>query len=76
MNKKTINGEEIFQIPSHSMTIGYSSSGYTLMYGCGGDFTAWETATPADEICVVSGFAKGTFFFLSGNTDTAVIIQY
>lgn len=76
MNQKIINGEEVFQIPSHSMTIGFSSSGYTLMYGCGNDFTAWSEATPSNEVCIVSGFAKGTYFYLSGNTDNSVIIQY
>lgn len=73
----TINGEQKFQILAHSMTIGHSSSGYTLMYGSGdGSYTAWGEATPSNETCIVSNFAKGTYFYLSGNTDTNVIIQY
>lgn len=72
---KTINNEDVFQIMAHSMTIGYSDSGYTLMYGCGNDFTAYTDSTPANEVCIVNGFAKGTYFYLSGNTGS-VIIEY
>lgn len=73
--KQTITGEQVFQITqSHSMTIGYSESGYTLMYGAGdGNFTAWEESTPSNEVCMVVNFAKGTYFYLAGNTGNVVI---
>jgi len=74
MNKITISGEQVFQILAHSMTIGQSTSGYTLMYSAGDNkFTAWSEATPANETCIVNNFAKGTSFYLSGNTDNVII---
>ena len=77
MNQKVIKGEEIFQVLAHSMTIGYSSSGYTLNYSSDGtNFTAWSDATSANEVCIVNDFAKGTYFKLAGNTDNNVIITF
>lgn len=74
MNQKIINGEQKFQILAHSMVIGQTTSGYTLMYSAGDDkFTAWSEATPANETCIVNNFAKGTSFYLSGNTDNVII---
>lgn len=74
MNQFTISGETQFQVLAHSMVIGHSTSGYTLMYSAGDDkFTAWSEATPANETCIVNNFAKGTSFYLSGNTDNVII---
>lgn len=73
---KKITGEQEFQVLAHSMTIGFSESGYTLMYGSGdGNFTAWEESTDANTVCMVVNFAKGTYFYLKNNVGE-VTIQY
>jgi hypothetical protein len=76
MNTMKISGETPFSVLAHSFSVGYSSSGYTLMYSAGDDnFTAWSAATPNNETLIVNGIAKGMVFKLSGNTDE-VIIKY
>lgn len=70
----TVTGEKPFSIMAHSFVISASGQGYTLMYSANGNgFTAWEEATPANEVLVVNDIAKGMVFYLSGNTDTVEI---
>lgn len=69
-----ITGEKPFGVPAHSFAVSPSQSGYTLMYSANGNgFTAWEEATPANEVLVVNDIAKNMVFYLSGNTDTVEI---
>ena len=69
-----VTSEQVFQILAHSMVIGGAESQYTLMFGSGdGNFTAWDEACPANEACMVSNFAKGTYFYLDGNTGDVII---
>lgn len=69
-----VTGEQKFQVLAHSMTIGYSESGYTLCYGAGdGNFTEWDEATSANEVCMVVNFAKGTYFYLKNNVGEVTI---
>lgn len=73
---KVINGEQQFQVPAHSFSVGFTA-GYTLQYSADGkDFTAWSAATPANEVLVVNGVGKDMWFKLSGNTTTATTINY
>ena len=70
----TVTGEKPFSIMAHSFVISASGQGYTLNYSADGNgFTAWEEATPANEVLVVNDIAKGMVFYLSGNTDTVEI---
>lgn len=74
---KVINGEQPFQIPAHSFSVGYTDDGYTLEYSAdGNNYTAWTAATPSDEVLVVNGVGKNMWFKLSGNTTTATTINY
>lgn len=71
-----IQGEKIFGVPTNSFAVSGSESGYTLNYSADGEsFTAYEKATPANEVLVVNGVAKGMSFKLAGNTSD-VYIQY
>lgn len=76
MSKLRIQGENAFQILSHSFAVSPSTNGYTLQYSANGEeFTDWEEATPANETLVVNGLAKFMFFKLKGNSGY-VDIQY
>lgn len=71
-----ITDEQVFGIPTNSFSVGFSTTGYTLNYSADGqNFTAWEEATPANEVLVVNGIPKGMGFKLVGNTGD-VFIQY
>ena len=70
----TVTNEQRFQIPAHSAAIGFSQSGYTLMYSAGdNNFTAWDEATSANETAFIVNIPKNAFFYLSGNTGDVVI---
>lgn len=69
-------GEKPFSVMAHSFSVSPSESGYTLMYSANGDgYSAWEESTPANEVLVVNGIAKGMVFYLAGNT-SEVEIRY
>ena len=68
MSRIKITGEQPFQILATSFAISPSAEGYTLNYSANGvEYTAWEEATPANEVLVVNGVAKLMYFKLVGN---------
>lgn len=68
MSRLKIKGEQPFQILAHSFAVSPSAEGYTLNYSANGEeYTAWEEATPANEVLVVNGVAKLMYFKLVGN---------
>ena len=68
MSRIKITGEQPFQILAHSFAVSPSAEGYTLNYSANGEeYTAWEEATPANEVLVVNGVAKLMYFKLVGN---------
>lgn len=68
MARIKITGERPFQVLATSFAISPSSEGYTLNYSANGvEYTAWEEATPANEVLVVNGVAKLMYFKLVGN---------
>lgn len=68
MSRIKVKGEQPFQILAHSFAVTPSSEGYTLNYSANGEeYTAWEEATPANEVLVVNGVAKLMYFKLVGN---------
>lgn len=73
--KQTISGEEKIKVLKDTVTVGFSSSGYSLAYSADGeDWTVYETATPANEVLVINGLTPYSYIKLSGNTDTSVSI--
>lgn len=71
--KKIIEGEQPFQVAAHSFSV-YSDDAYTLNYSANGEnYTPWGEETPAGEVLIVNGVAKGMYFYLEGNTSTATI---
>ena len=68
MSRIKVTGEQPFQILAHSFAVSPSAEGYTLNYSANGEeYTAWEEATPANEVLVVNGVAKLMYFKLVGN---------
>ena len=68
MVKIKITGEQPFQVNAHSFSCSPSAEGYTLNYSADGrEYTAWSEATPANEVLVCCGHAKGMYFKLVGN---------
>lgn len=75
MPKFKVEGETPFVIGARNFSIGYSASGYTLAYSVNGkDFTEWEDATPANEVCMVNGVTNGNTFKLVGNVGEVEIL--
>lgn len=73
----TISGETPFQVLAHSFAVSPSEVAYTLMYSSDGyDYTAYPDQTPANEVLVVNDIAKNMYFYLSGNTSSAITITY
>lgn len=74
-NNKIIVGEEPFQVLSHSFTVSPSESGYTLQYSADGiSYTDYEKATPAGEVLIVNGVARGQYIRLKGNTSNVSVM--
>ena len=74
MSRLKIKGEQPFQILAHSFAVTPSAEGYTLNYSANGvEYTAWEEATPANEVLVVNGVAKLMYFKLVGNASDVEI---
>ena len=68
MARIKITGEQPFQVLGTSFAVSPSAEGYTLNYSANGvEYTAWEEATPANEVLVVNGVAKLMYFKLVGN---------
>lgn len=71
-----ITDEQIFGIPEKTFSVSASESGYTLAYSADGvSFTNHTEPTPANEVLIVNGVAKGMTFKLVGNQGD-VYIQY
>lgn len=71
-----IENENAFSVPANSFAVSASEQSYTLHYSVDGEsFTAWEEATPANEVLVVNGVARGMIFKLVGN-QSIVYITY
>ena len=71
-----VKDNAIFGVPTNSFAVSASETGYTLNYSADGEsFTPWKDATPANEVLVVNGVAKGMSFKLEGNSGD-VYIQY
>lgn len=71
-----VQGEQMFGVPTTSFAVSASTSGYTLAYSADGEtFTEYTEPTPANEVLVVNGVAKGMTFKLVGNSDV-VYVQY
>lgn len=71
--KKTIFGEEAFQVIAHSFSV-YSDSAYTLAYSSDGiHYTNWEEGTTAGETLFVVNVPKNAYFKLVGNGSQATI---
>ena len=68
MARIKITGEQPFQVLATSFAVSPSAEGYTSNYSANGvEYTAWEEATPANEVLVVNGVAKLMYFKLVGN---------
>ena len=71
---KTIVNEAPFQVNGTNFAVSPSASGYTLNYSADGkEYTAWEEATPAEEVLVVNGAVPGMYFKLVGNTSEVIV---
>jgi hypothetical protein len=70
-----IDGEKPFQVGLDNFVISPSNEGYVLHYSADGyGYTAWEEATPANEVLVVNGVPNGMYFKLIGN-NTILTLQ-
>ena len=69
-----IKAEHPFRMNVRAFVLGFSSSGYTLMYSADGvNYTPWDTPTPANTTQVVVNAVPGMAFYLLGNTDEVSI---
>lgn len=63
-----VTAENAFYVPKGTFIISPSDEGYTLNYSADGEtFSAWDTPTPADEVCMVVNAAPFTVYQLVGN---------
>lgn len=71
-----VNGSQPFKVLKNCAAIGPTTSGYVLCYATSkdGEYSAWDEATPANEVLVVNDVVPFMWLKLSGNTDTAVEI--
>lgn len=70
-----VNGDDAFQVLSHSFSVGKTSNSYTLQYSANGiDWSSYDEEIPADETLIVNNCAFEQYIRLSGNTDTVDII--
>ena len=68
--KLSIDRDKPFQTGISSFCISPSTSEYVLWYSADGkNYTAWEEATPANEVLVVNAAPNGMYFKLVGNKD-------
>lgn len=69
-----INAEQRFRPNVKTFALGFSGSGYTLMYSADGvNYTPWDTPTPANTTQVVTNAALGMAFYLLGNTGEVTV---
>lgn len=72
--KISIVQDKPFQVGIGTFCISPSSTEYTLHYSADGkSYTAWEEATPANEVLVVNAAPEGMYFKLVGNNDTLTL---
>lgn len=70
-----INGEDAFQVLSHSFSVSPSNEGYTLQYSANGiDWTDYDEPVPAGETLICNGTAFGQYIKLDGNQSEVTII--
>jgi len=66
-----------FSVPAEAFGISASDNGYVLNYSVDGvTFTAYSTATPANEVLFVVGLPKHCVYKLVSNTDEELLLQY
>lgn len=68
-----VTGESPFQILSSNFTIGPSESGYDLMFSADGLEYSKLFTVGANTNRQVTQVAAGSYYFLSGNTDTVTV---
>lgn len=74
MAQITVSGEKAFSIPTRSFAVSPSSEGYTLNYSADGvSYTAYTTATPANEVLIVNGVPKSLVYKLVGNQSDVTV---
>lgn len=74
MAQRIISGADGFQVLAHSFSLSPSNEGYTLAYSADGiNYTEHSEATPAEEVLIVNGVAKGMFFKCVGNESDLVL---
>ena len=71
-----INGEQPFQVLSTTFSIGPSSSGYDLMASADGSNYSKLFTVGANVNRQVTQVAAGSYYLLSGNTDSAVTVNW
>ena len=70
-----IQGENAFQVLSHSFSVSPSNEGYTLQYSADGiNWTDYDEPVPANETLVVNDCAFGQYIKLSGNNSEVTVI--
>lgn len=70
-----VSGEQPFKAKKGTFAVAGTSAGYTLNYSVNRvDWTAYETATPANETLIVNGVTPYMWFKLVGNSDEDVEI--
>lgn len=73
--KKTISGEDAFQVLAHSFSLSPSEGGYTLQYSANcEDWTSYPDAVPSGENLIVNGIAKGMYFRCLNNTSDLTLV--
>ena len=74
--QKIINGEQPFQVLNSSFTIGPSESGYDLYFSADGREYSKLFTVAANTNRQVTQVAAGSYYYLEGNTDTAVTVNW
>ena len=74
--QKIINGEQPFQVLSTNFTIGPSESGYDLYFSADGREYSKLFTVAANTNRQVTQVAAGSYYYLEGNTDTAVTVNW
>lgn len=74
--QKIIAGEQPFQVLSTNFTIGPSESGYDLYFSADGREYSKLFTVAANTNRQVTQVAAGSYYYLEGNTDTAVTVNW
>lgn len=71
-----INGEQPFQVLNTNFSIGPSTSGYDLYFSANGKDYSKLFTVAANTNRQVTQVAAGSYYILSGNTDSAVTVNW